>query len=397
MPKYEYIEDIFIQFWKRYIIRFPEMIDPESLTYENFYTYCINGKPLTEKQAKYIINILKKYQSMVCDQTFDYSAELIFPKYKHPFRSVDLSKKIYVDIDESHDLILCLKFPFSFRDVFEKEFVRETNSSLYSRWDQVRQARVLDLYSANILQIQDFVVKHQFELDQSFLHLVSEYEHAIETHENHLPKSLITDQKVELINCSDDIKEYFKNIAKGNIYNDAFYAKTMGYALSLNRSPENIIEKIVSSKETRFWLTDVKLLFELYTKLKEKVCIIVDRNGDQKQWLQMFVNESENYQIPKSKIRVCFRRNKDDKSGLNEWIKENDLGGKVEDGDILIFEHKPAKWLFKSENSVKILVTNMINPSTQSVTGDWFESHPCVIYLTDIRPTLKGNKKIVHL
>jgi len=82
---------------------------------------------------------------------------------------------------------------------------------------------------------------------------------------------------------------------------------------------------------------------------------------------------------------------------LNKWIKNNNLGGKIEDSDILIFNHKPAKWVFKEDNFVKILVTTMINPSTHAVTKDWLETHPCVIYLTDIRPTVKGNKKIVQL
>jgi hypothetical protein len=66
-------------------------------------------------------------------------------------------------------------------------------------------------------------------------------------------------------------------------------------------------------------------------------------------------------------------------------------------GRILIFNHRPAKWIFNSISDIKILVSNSLYPSTSLITREWFESHPCVIYLGDIKPSESRNQKIVEL
>ena len=94
---------------------------------------------------------------------------------------------------------------------------------------------------------------------------------------------------------------------------------------------------------------------------------------------------------------MCFRENKDSNTGINQWIKDTGVGGKVEDGKILIFEFKPAKWLFKEQENVKLLVTNNLYPATNTITKDWLSSHPCVIYLGDIKPATQRGHTIVEL
>ena len=78
-------------------------------------------------------------------------------------------------------------------------------------------------------------------------------------------------------------------------------------------------------------------------------------------------------------------------------MSDNGFGGKVEEGKILIFNHKPAKWLFKEQENVKLLVTNNLYPATNSIAKDWLSSHPCVIYLGDIKPSELRGQKIVEL
>jgi hypothetical protein len=114
-------------------------------------------------------------------------------------------------------------------------------------------------------------------------------------------------------------------------------------------------------------------------------------------WLQNFVADADKSEVSREEIKVCFRDSKESDSGINEWIKIAGVGGKVETGRILIFESKPAKWLFKSDIDVTMLVTNNIFPSTSSMTKDWLRSHPCVIYLGDTRPTETKGQKIVEL
>ena len=114
-------------------------------------------------------------------------------------------------------------------------------------------------------------------------------------------------------------------------------------------------------------------------------------------WLQNFVADAEKSGVSREEIKVCFRDNKESTTGLNDWIKIAGVGGKVETGRILIFESKPAKWLFKSSNDVTLLVTNNIFPPTNTMARDWFMCHPCVIYLGDTKPTETKGQKIVEL
>ena len=114
-------------------------------------------------------------------------------------------------------------------------------------------------------------------------------------------------------------------------------------------------------------------------------------------WLQNFVADADKNGVSREEIKVCFRDAKEVDSGLNEWIRAAEVGGRVETGKILIFESKPAKWLFKFDNDVTMLVTNNIFPPTNIMARDWFSCHPCVIYLGDTKPTETKGQKIVEL
>jgi hypothetical protein len=123
----------------------------------------------------------------------------------------------------------------------------------------------------------------------------------------------------------------------------------------------------------------------------------LDRSSATLPWLQNFVADAEKSGVSREEIKVCFRDSKESSTGLNDWIKIAGVGGKVETGRILIFESKPAKWLFKADNDVTLLVTNNIFPPTNTMARDWFACHPCVIYLGDTRPTETKGQKIVEL
>jgi hypothetical protein len=82
---------------------------------------------------------------------------------------------------------------------------------------------------------------------------------------------------------------------------------------------------------------------------------------------------------------------------LAKYIKENNLVGQIGQAKLLIFSHKPAKWLFKDRIDVKIVVVNSFIPINEPLTQSWLESHYCVVYLGNIRPTAPRMKKIVNL
>jgi len=162
----------------------------------------------------------------------------------------------------------------------------------------------------------------------------------------------------------------------------------MQFPLKLVGKSKEIIEKIAASENNIFWVDTNKKLFEIYKKIDGKICIVLDRASYKDQWLEQFLRDSATFEIPRSDIKVCFRENKESDKGLNQWIKDNSLGGPIEEGKIFIFEHKPAKWLFKDKIDVKLIVTNNLYINANTFVNDWMSTHPCVVYLGEIKPTL---------
>ena len=101
--------------------------------------------------------------------------------------------------------------------------------------------------------------------------------------------------------------------------------------------------------------------------------------------------------INHEEIRVCFRLDKQDDHGFNQWVKDSGYGGKVELGNIFIFQNKPPKWLFSEAKNVKIIVTNSLYPIPSATTQTWMDNHTCVFFVGDIKAAHVKEKKIVEL
>jgi hypothetical protein len=165
----------------------------------------------------------------------------------------------------------------------------------------------------------------------------------------------------------------------------------------LKGNSNTTIEKIAVSSETLFWLKDYKEFFNLINGIDGKIVILLDRAEDRLSWLKNFAQKIDEFYFPRNLVKVCFREEKDETSNLNQWIKENEFGGKVDNGKILIFHQKPAKWLFKDLECVKIVITTSLFPSPNPIVKDFCNSHSCVIYLGDIKPSEKKDQNIVKL
>lgn len=361
----------------------------------SFYTRIYNGDPLTKNQANYILKILEKYKYVSAVAGLDYQKNLTNLQWRKPFRILDLSKSIFVERTETGQIEICLKFPFQLKTEFDAEISGGSLLSKSSRWDPEEKVRRLNVYEYNLISLYEFANKHNFEIDESFMSVLADVEEIWQNADDVLPYSENTNLGVELKNAPPDAQEWWQQHRTETFENDLLLAKSMGFRLK--KIPENPVEKIAASQENSFWVKDKDLFFSIYKKVSGKVCVILDRTGNTLQWLQSFVAEADKHSVSREEIKVCFRDAKDSTTGLNDWIKLAGVGGKVETGRILIFESKPAKWLFKDSQDVTMLVTNNLYPPTNTMAKEWFQSHPCVIYLGDIRPSEQRGQKIVEL
>lgn len=362
----------------------------------SFHTKIEDGSQLTQNQANYILKILEKYKNLSALAGIDYRDSLQKLEWKQPFRILDLGKRIYVEKTKEGKLEICLKFPYQLKKEFDEEInINLPNSHRVSHWDNEDKVRRLNFYEFNLITLYEFAVKHNFDIDDTFMSVMADVEEIWQNADNVIPYSEVTEVGVTLNNASESAQESWLYTHTQTYEDDLLLAKSMGFPLQ--KTPVSLIEKIASSVENSFWIKQNSELFSICKNLKGKVCIILDRTSDTLPWLKKFVADADISGINREEIKVCFRDTKDSKTGINEWIKAAGVGGKVEDGRILIFESKPAKWLFKEEQDVKLLVTNNIYPPTNTLAKEWFQSHPCVIYLGETKPTEQRGQKIVEL
>ena len=386
MSQSPYIEDIFIEFYETIVSRHITIQHQDRSAATSFYTTIFNGNALTKNQANYVIRILEKYKNTMLDLGIDYIDALKNPQWLQPFRVIDMSRKVFVEADETKNINVCLKFPYQLLEAWDAELFPNIEYSTKSTWDPERKIRTMNIYDANLIQIYDFCKKYEFEIDETFMIALSEVEEIWQNQEDILPRSTVSENSVILKNANKETQDYFNKNKNGNIENDMFLAKIMGFPY--DKKPKNHIERL-SSKETNmfFWKHDPKELFEIISNIEGKIAIIMDRSQDNLEWIKKITESAEKAGFTNQDIKVAFRVRSNDDSGFNEWVADKGYGGKISEGKIYIFNHKPPKWLFKDQISVKMLITNALMPAPTKLTREWIAGHPCVIFVHEFEPT----------
>ena len=390
----EFAEDIFTEFYDWVSQQKISIQGQDFSPISSFHEKIINGNELTKNQANFLIKLLEKYKTLSAMAGFDYRPQLQDLKWRRGFRILDLSKKIYVELREKK-LEICLKFPYQLKKEFEDEIDNEKNIQTHSFWDHEHKVRRLDFYHYNLMALYEFALKHNFEIDDTFMNVLADVEEIWQNSEHAVPHSEITIYGVVLKNANEETQRWWEQHKTNDPHRDLLLAKSMGFLYQ--EKPLNLSEKIASRSENMFWIKDNSDFFALTKLFSGRICVLLDRSSATLPWLQNFVADADKNGVSREEIKVCFRDSKEADRGLNEWIKAAEVGGRVETGKILIFESKPAKWLFKLDNDVTMLVTNNIFPPTNIMARDWFSYHPCVIYLGDTKPTETKGQKIVEL
>ena len=391
MTNLTYIEDLFVRVIDIMDQNLLGMQYHDQSAARSFYNSLRAGKDLTEKQGAYVLKIIHKYRNSV-KPFIDVEPHLEHPMWRNPFRVVDRSKKVWVEQEATRTPLICLKFPYDLKDDFEQAFRPHHGNGHY--WNPERKIRQVNLYRANIVEIQEWVEKHDFEIDDTFVSSVDQIEEIWQDRNNYKPYSVIEDGEVVLKNCAEEVEDYFLKNSNGNLVNDLFLAKSMNYPL---KNPNNdIAQKISSNRNNTFWVKRVEDFIKLGYEVNGRVVLLLDRASDALAYMQELSEVIDANNFDRSDFRVCFRTNNKEDPEFNKWVRENKFGGKIEGAKFLIFQHKPAKWLFKQENDVIIVATNNLMPSTYSMTRDMLDHHPLVFYVGDIEPS-KGRKEIVEL
>ena len=349
----------------------------------SFYSTLSSNGSLTESQANYIIRLLTKYRVSLTT-IFDYTSCLKNPQWSQPFRTIDLTRKIWVE-SENKKITLILKFPFSVKEAFDAHIISSEDNRIRSEWDPERRVRSLNPYDINLLKLNCWLEEHDFELDESYENFMASVEEIINSEEHIIPYSEVRDNVVYLVNAGTSALEYFESNKTGYVNNDLLLAKSMGFIFK--GKLDSTLEKICGSESTRFHISHLEKAFSLSESVKGTKVIILDRADNYTTWMKKLYNFLVNQNIDTNKFVFCHRENKTNDSGFNEWIKDCGFGGKTEDAEYLIFVHKPKKWLFSNNIDVKIVFTTGLWDTRDVIARAFLQSNGCDISISESVPT----------
>lgn len=390
-----YIEDVYVKFfdqlWSHGLLHTIKSNDRSA--FKNFYNLLSLKKPVTEKQSRYIILLLKKYSSYGTTIGFDIDSYVNEPEWKSEFRQIDESKKVYIE-HKDNETFICLKFPFKLIEEFDKE-VAPTADFAENIWDAENRVRKIHLYDYNLFVLRDFLHKHNFEIDTTFEIFMSTVEEIWNQSDSIVPYSTIdANNKITLHNATEEAHLYYNQRCSNRLYDNLLLSKKMGYPLKTNSTDS--FYKMLSYSTNQYRLSNLETFFDITEKISGRVCIVLDKSEEYQDWINNFLHKVDQRNISRSSIKVCFRENSDHNASFNDWLKEQDVTGKIDnDSKYLIFRTKPAKWLLKELDGVSILVSTNVFMQSSKIMRDLTESFPCVFLLNEIN--LIKDKSLVEL
>jgi hypothetical protein len=190
--------------------------DHDTAAMHSFFNQIDLGNQLTANQGNFLLKILTKYKSHAKRLGIDYGTLLETPVWKTAFRKLDLSKKVFVEQSEEGEITVCLKFPYALKETFEKEFHTENTPYSSNTWDSDRKLRVLNVYKYNIIQLEEFCRKHDFELDDTFLTLVDTVAEIWNQQDQIIPCAYITAGELVLCNATEDAEIFYQTHKQQN-------------------------------------------------------------------------------------------------------------------------------------------------------------------------------------
>jgi hypothetical protein len=244
------------------------------------------------------------------------------------------------------------------------------------------------------MPVFDFCKERDFEIDESFMEALSNVEEIWQNQKFHQRRSVIENNQVFLRNAPEDALDYFNSHKSNKVSADLILAKNMGYIY--NEKPNNVFEKIASNKGNRFFARDIEQFLQLSYGVEGKILLILERSERAEDWIRHLAFEIEKLGYDRTDFRVCFRSSNKENPDFNKWVNQSGFGGKIQDAKFLIFQQKPAKWLFKDVNDVIIVATNELLPGMNSTARAMFNNHPCVVFIGEYKP-VKDKEDIVEL
>ena len=386
-----YIEDLFISLSDLVVVNKISYQPQDYNPILSFRTIIKHNNHLTEKQGKFVLTLIQKYKKQYTLCTGEQINIEDF-QWRNTFRTIDYTKSLELSNTEDGYPCAVLRFPYNLKDIFDETF---GGSFLF---DSISKTREIPLLSINPIKLLEFCVSNDFTVDPEFLDYVHTVEEVWDQEDDLSPHCVIENDQVKLINAVESAQEYFDKNKFDNVYKDIWLARMCGFPLYSNATDS--VSSMCKSEATHFYTKSIETMCDVLAKLDlDTVAIVLDRQSDTEWFIDNMIDNLQKKCYNTDKIRVCFRGANDNEEGkkFNNWIKMNNLGGKIETGNIFIFKHSIAKWAKKSTFEPKLVISNALYESTNISTRNFLKKCHANITVSDTKPTTRKDTQIVEL
>lgn len=168
--------------------------------------------PLTEKQGKLAVALLKRYHSLFLKYNIDLTGLFNNPVFEKPFRVIDYEKTVEHYQEENGDEFIEMKFPYNKKLVELIRTLRQkkTENLVPMTWDGEKKKWTIPYTAVTCYWITLIAVRYDFRFVTP--HILDDYE-AVKKEKLNYKRPYITmqDQRIVIKNASEHTQEYWQN------------------------------------------------------------------------------------------------------------------------------------------------------------------------------------------
>lgn len=362
-----YVEDLIAE---AYFKLFGSFGSWEKTIIASFYSQTSNNSPLTEKQSKLILRILKKSAPLLSEKiNQDVQPFIDNPIYKYPIRALSKARRISIVSGEPYQSLTKMikaEFPYDQEKIIKIRSARDNVSM--ANWDSQNKFWVLSLTEKNVLLILDIIKDQEFDLDDEFKEYATRVQQVLDNVENYLPMLAVEgknfvfkngDRALPACSATDTLDAVFQARKRGIlVWDDAIET----YLQSDLVSP--VTRNIISHPPEKWFYINsdnhkLDQLADIINYLGP--CLFVVPGGSEQETLER-VHALLNYRgVSNEDISVMFRLSGEEGKPFSNYVRENKLNSPIGDNThSVIISGKFPKPIIKSKikfNSVISLCT----------------------------------------
>lgn len=346
------------------------------------------GKGYTEKQRALTIRLVTKYAKVLSVAlNYDVNIDLVNPTFKYPMRKLSGTKSVEVRTPENSHKKILVKFPYNeslitaFRD-YKKTLPRSELNEI--GWNSDDGAWIFPFTEPNVSFLSK-LLGNDFTFDNEFTDAVDEIKEIESNIEQYVPMVVVKDGKYSYQNTVVKIPQPTSTnltqvLLDARRYGINCWDESIDVAISLiNPAVQSLLKNascdpvVLDTKE----LSDIAELLNYSNNV-----LFVIPGGTELSHLMTVHQFLKDINVPNEQMTVMFRLDSSSGKVCNNYIKENNLNGQVNDNvKFVCVSGKIPKPLIESGKQFDLVVHFGTN-SAHYTLKNYIKSHHNVVSMS---------------